>query len=506
NMTSQASTHPKVFVSYSHDSREHMDRVLDLSNRLRREGIDCLIDQYEPSPSRGWARWTEDQIEQADFILVVCTETYLRRFRGKEEEGRGLGANWEGAIITQDLYDAGLDNRKVISVVFGEADAAHRPRPLRAFTYYDVSTGEGYTALYRHLTGQPLVVIPELGEQVNLPPRSNGESDQAGPAALPPKERKQTFTPISISYQNFDLQIRRSGDGYIASVQTPDSAEASHEFVLPFGDDKIESLIAKLGPTRSVRSAGDVEEQAAQALGGGLYSAVFAEQVGKLFHECASAAKRRGERLRLRLRLAGVPELAKLPWEYIYDESNDRFLVLDYNTSIVRYLEIPQMIRPLTVAPPLRVLVMTSGPLGYPALGIEKEWENLQQALSQMPQGMVEVERLERASLDALRERLSQGAPCHIFHYIGHGGFDQRTGQSVLVLEDENRQASFVDGRRLGTILYSHPQLRLVILNACEGAFATPADVFSGVAQNLIRQEMPAVVAMQFEITDNAAI
>ena len=66
---------PKVFISYSHDSPEHAERVLDLSDRLRQDGIDCHIDQYEVSPPEGWPRWMEDRIEWADFVLVVCTET-----------------------------------------------------------------------------------------------------------------------------------------------------------------------------------------------------------------------------------------------------------------------------------------------------------------------------------------------------------------------------------------------------------------------------------------------
>jgi hypothetical protein len=49
--------HPKVFISYSHDSREHIDRVRELSDRLRAEGIDCILDQYEASPPEGWPRW-----------------------------------------------------------------------------------------------------------------------------------------------------------------------------------------------------------------------------------------------------------------------------------------------------------------------------------------------------------------------------------------------------------------------------------------------------------------
>lgn len=87
---------PKVFISYSHDSPQHADRVLALSDRLRADGIDCHIDQYEISPPEGWPRWMNRQIERADFVLVVCTETYERRFKGEDETGKGLGAKMGG--------------------------------------------------------------------------------------------------------------------------------------------------------------------------------------------------------------------------------------------------------------------------------------------------------------------------------------------------------------------------------------------------------------------------
>jgi hypothetical protein len=73
-------THPpKVFISYSHDSLAHADRVRELSDRLRADGIDCTIDQYEVLPPGGWPRWMDKQIRDADFVLMVCTETYYRR-------------------------------------------------------------------------------------------------------------------------------------------------------------------------------------------------------------------------------------------------------------------------------------------------------------------------------------------------------------------------------------------------------------------------------------------
>ena len=309
-----------------------------------------------------------------------------------------------------------------------------------------------------------------------------------------------------VSYQNFDLKIWRTEGVYCAQVLYSDAGESSCVFTLPFSEDKLESLIAKLGPARRVRTLKASDMDAAKTLGGELYKNVLAGEIGNSLSRSIETAARKGERLRIRLRLTEVPELANLPWEFLYDERANRFLVLSYKTSIVRYLEMSQPIPPLAVKPPLRVLVMASSPHGYEALSVEKEWDNLRTALGGMAGGLIAVERLKEATLSGLQSRLSQDSPCHVFHFIGHGGFDLRTGKSVLVMEDNNRQASFVDGNRLGVVLHNHNSLRLTILNACEGATAAPRDVFSGVAQSLIRHEIPAVIAMQFEISDDAAI
>ncbi len=165
------SDHPRVFISYSHDTPEHMDRVLALADRLRSKGIDARLDQYEVSPPKGWQLWMEDDIEVADFVLVVVTETYERRRRGHEEPGKGRGVRWEGAIISQVLYDAALHNEGCAAVILDPADASHIPFFLKTGSWYDVSTDDGYEVLYRRLTDQPAVEKPELGELAALPPR-----------------------------------------------------------------------------------------------------------------------------------------------------------------------------------------------------------------------------------------------------------------------------------------------------------------------------------------------
>ena len=161
---------PKVFISYSHDSTEHAGRVLKLSDRLRQDGVDSHIDQYEMSPPEGWPRWMINKVEWADFVVVVCTEIYHQRFKGKAPASQGKGVKWEGAILTQELYDAEAQNTRFIPVVFAVEDTANIPVILRGQTYYDVKTDKGYEALYRHLTGQPAIEKPGLGKLKPMQP------------------------------------------------------------------------------------------------------------------------------------------------------------------------------------------------------------------------------------------------------------------------------------------------------------------------------------------------
>lgn len=154
---------PKVFISYSHDTAQHATKVLALADLLRRDGIDCIIDQYEEAPEQGWPRWMEDQIESAQFVLVVCTQAYTRRFRGHETPGIGLGAAWEGTILTQELYGQAAKSNKIIPVVFSAEDVASIPTIMQGMTRYNLTEGLQYTKLYGRLTNQPLVVKPPLG-------------------------------------------------------------------------------------------------------------------------------------------------------------------------------------------------------------------------------------------------------------------------------------------------------------------------------------------------------
>jgi CHASE2 domain-containing sensor protein len=176
---------PRVLISYSHDTPDHCDRVLGLADRLRADGIDAIVDQYVQFPQEGWPAWCAAQIESADFVLMVCTETYLRRVNHKEELGVGHGVLWEGRLINQHLFDAGSLSAKFVPVLLADGSDAHVPVPVKGGTIYRVETPEGYVSLLRLLSNQPATPMPPMGKRRSLPPqrrRSGGGGNEPSSA------------------------------------------------------------------------------------------------------------------------------------------------------------------------------------------------------------------------------------------------------------------------------------------------------------------------------------
>jgi CHASE2 domain-containing sensor protein len=221
---------PRVFISYSHDNPEHCDRVLELADRLRVDGIDASIDQYVQFPPEGWPVWCEAGIEKADFVLMVCTETYFRRVDRKEEPGKGHGVLWEVRLIRQLLYDAGSVSAKFVPVLVVGGLPKHVPAPVRGGTIHRIDTPEGYEALLRVLTDQPLTPAPPIGQRKELPPRprqTNGTREKLSVPArsLRYPEVEETFVgrlaePAACASGSFP------GGGVAGTVAVPGMTEA----------------------------------------------------------------------------------------------------------------------------------------------------------------------------------------------------------------------------------------------------------------------------------------
>lgn len=307
-------------------------------------------------------------------------------------------------------------------------------------------------------------------------------------------------------FVNFDLLLTAAPGGYRARVVDSPAGEATSSFTLPFSDLEVENLILRL----TQRSAGmrrleSVEVGVARTFGTQLFAAVFAGDVGVCWQKSRSIVAQQDRHLRVRLRLSDTPELLDLPWELLFDPASDRFVALSSHSPLVRYLEVPGAAESAALAAPLRILALLASPADYVPLDIEKEWQRLNTALAdQIERGAVVLDRVPAPTLSALQRALRR-ADYHVFHFVGHGGYDGRAQDGVLVFADESGASQLVTGQYLGTLLHDERSLRLAVLNACDGARTSRTDPFAGVGQSLLRQGIPAVIAMQFAISDGAA-
>ncbi len=215
-------------------------------------------------------------------------------------------------------------------------------------------------------------------------------------------------------------------------------------------------------------------------------------------------SKQKGLRLRLRIE---APELATLPWECLFDAENN-YVGLNAETPLTRYLQLP---RPspasLVISPPIRILGMVASPRDQVALDVAREQQQLRSAIEHLEErGIVKLTWIEGQTWSALDNALTKsGIEWHIFHFIGHGGFDPQSGEGLLVLADDEGDSYLLGAEAIGRIFSRQQTMRLVILNACEGARASGNDLYSSTGAMLVQRGIPAVVSMQYPITDHAA-
>ncbi len=309
-----------------------------------------------------------------------------------------------------------------------------------------------------------------------------------------------------MAHINFDVIVSRESDRYRARVVDSPSGSGSVEFTAPFLSVELENMslrVSRFG--QAGRRTRVPQIDSARDIGGRLFDAVFAGAVRDCYRGSLAQAASSSQGLRLRLRLTDVPEIAAWPWEFLFDSSQNRFIALSIETPLVRYLDFAEPVETLEVAAPLRVLLVVSSPSDHTRLDVERECQKMESAVAGLKaEGRLGVDRIDVATLGELQRALSKQT-YHILHFIGHGGADGAK-EGHLVFEDNDERGYTVDGSTLGTLLHNHPSMRLALLNACEGARTLGADAFAGVAQRLVQQGIPCVVAMQFEISDAAAI
>ncbi len=317
-----------------------------------------------------------------------------------------------------------------------------------------------------------------------------------------------------MDYLDFVLEILdRQGREYQVAVQrAPAGGTPRANMRFPFGpaalDNKLLALEnAVLRSSTTLRSGG-VREQAIEDFGRSLFDALFSGDIRSCYDASRLRADQEGKGLRLVLRIQD-PKLAALPWEFLYDRRQREFICLVRTSPVVRYVEPFQTARPpLAIEPPLRILGMVASPTDLTTLDVESERQTVTDALADLrAEGLVDLTWLDGQTARDLQSAMLPGSgPWHVLHFIGHGDFDPISGEGKIILADRQGRQHRLGASGLARLLTGHYPLTLVILNACYGAQSSEHDLFSSTAASLVLRGIPAVLAMQYAISDQAAI
>ena len=307
---------------------------------------------------------------------------------------------------------------------------------------------------------------------------------------------------------SFRLDIAESGNSWVVVCNSPCGSTMT-TLPAPFQQTELEARLTAVEKSL-VRSSAQLvtrraaaPERTAHDFGAELSRTLLTGDVRILFARCRQRAREQGVDLRVLVNPQG-PQVSRIPWEFAVDPDRlDDYLAL--RLPVARAPHMMEPVAPLRFQPPLRVLGVISRPVDLPELDAERERADLTRALGGVSSDLVQIKWLDGDRWSDLAAEI-RARPWHVLHFVGHGGFDEDSDSGFLEFSDDQGNACPVLATDLGRLVAGNHDLRLVVLNACESAVTGAEGFFSSTAAKLMREGVPAVVAMQYEITDDAAL
>lgn len=152
---------PKVFMSYSHDSEEHKEWVLQLATRLRSNGVDVILDRWNLKLGSDLARFMEQGLSKSQRVICVCSEKYVEKANG----GKG-GTGYEKQIISAE-YLKDQNTNWVIPLIINNSTDKKTPTFLGTRQYVSFEDPNLYESKYeellRDILDEPILPIPPIG-------------------------------------------------------------------------------------------------------------------------------------------------------------------------------------------------------------------------------------------------------------------------------------------------------------------------------------------------------
>ncbi|MDT5122877.1 MAG: hypothetical protein QOC96_2359 [Acidobacteriota bacterium] len=294
-----------------------------------------------------------------------------------------------------------------------------------------------------------------------------------------------------------DFQFRKLNDGFQLDVYSRDNSQPLATVNLKFPTSYLNGSELKRLDFDTKDPAGRVERL--REFGRKLHQQIFTPEVARIWSE----HKRSNEFVVLCIRIeTNANELEAIAWETLFD--GEEFIAAGTKTTITR---LPLDIQPQAALPavplPLKMLALVSSPLDLPdhsRLQMEREQEILLEAINDPAgQGRLRADFEDEAKLEILEGSLE--TPYQIFHFTGHGIAPENGGG--LLLEDaqgKSRPTSVAEV--LQSLQRGENSLRLVVLSGCQTARTINVAGFRDMARGLLRRKIPAVIAMQFSISD----
>jgi hypothetical protein len=322
-------------------------------------------------------------------------------------------------------------------------------------------------------------------------------------------------------YEELAILIAPGREGRFYVHASAGAQSTSGEFTLPVPAESLPSLLEALsgavrtgdaaaGAARDGRPvrADSTPSVSPREFGVLLYQALFRDTVLDLYQRTLASLDR-DEEVGLRIRLKFdtrdpvMAQVMSLPWELLAPSLNDPPLAVQRLSPLVRALDTIDGSDPVSFRPPFRVLVIAANPREMKPLDLAAEEAKIRSGWGTQPSVRLDFMRGVFADV---QERLAKER-YHVVHFMGHGDF--QNGEGVLLFENADGSAHAVDADALRLLLADNRTLHLVFLNACRTAQSTAAGAgnpFAGVATSLVKGGVRAVLAMQFPVTDDAAL
>ncbi|HEX7318696.1 MAG TPA: CHAT domain-containing protein [Pyrinomonadaceae bacterium] len=461
---------PRCYISHL---PEQTDWAKTLGQDLSRSGV-CVIER------------AADVTKPTDFVIVLSTPEYQRAYES-------------GSILATDasLIQARLRKRRLIALTVEKKMETHAFAECKSgilceglhylVTLFDVVLdlfdipGDGNFSSTRQALHQEWEHITDrLGQAADHP-----STQSPGSAPAPKSSRRQA---MSASYHDFELHIAADGRTVASSPQGEASAEILTE--VPRSIQWGLMLIEKR----------QTNAKFLQDFGKDLYNWLFPGPIHAHFHQTEAAARIKGAKIRLRLRVE-ADSIASLPLEFLYRETEGYFLAVNPNTVVARYLDSPRPPeRVRRRKGPLHMLAIIADPTDQTRLNPD-EWEDiLKQSLAEpLKAGLITLRTVKQATRKEIRNALRDRQP-NIIQFVGHGIYHNGEGSLALV-EEGTGKTWLVNDQTFANIYLGHAdRLGLISLATCESAKSDSPQGFSGIAPHLVQRGIPAVVSMYYKV------